>query len=378
MKKKVLFVTTHPLLVETFLEQIIGVLCTQYKVHLAVNLGEPRASLSLPSSASITHVDIARQVSVFRDVKTLFALLRLIRKEHFDMVHTVAPKAGLLGITAAVIARVPIRLHTFQGEVWATHHGIWRMVLKFMDRLTAFLATHILVVSKSERRFLIDERVISGGKTRILANGSICGVDLQRFRPDLQSRRTVRRDLEVSDHETLFLYVGRLTREKGVLDLIKAFVRISQRRNDCHLLIVGPDESNLTSQILSVSNDVKRYIHMLGYTREPERYMAAAEVICLPSYREGFGMTLIEAAAIGVPAIASRIYGIMDAVKEGSTGLLHTPGNIDEIESLMIKLANDKVLRARLGEQARGRVNRYFSQKLLLRAYLDYYAEILR
>ncbi len=307
----------------------------------------------------------------------LASLWRCFRREKFDLVHSIAPKAGLLAMVAACLARVRVRIHTFQGEPWSTRRGVWRWFLKLMDTIVANCATHVTIISRSERKFLIEEAVISEKKSVVLGDGSISGVDTKKFRHDPALRHAARKEIHAKDDEVVFLYLGRLTRDKGLLDLALAFRKTYERDLRTRLLFVGPDEEDIWPQMQKlglVNPDVMGHI---GYTNSPERYIAAADVICLPSYREGFGMVIIEAAAAGVPAIASRIYGITDAIEDGVTGLMHEPGNVEQLTGLMAELAQNHTLRERMGEKARERVFRYFSKERVIAALLEYYNKLL-
>jgi len=241
----------------------------------------------------------------------------------------------------------------------------------------ARLATHVLVVSRSEREFLIREGIIRNAKSRVLGSGSLSGVDPVRFRPDSLARAAVRAELGIAPKATVFLFLGRLTRDKGVLDLAQAFASLAPTHPAAVLLLVGPDEERVRPAIESICRAHAGQLRFAGYTRSPERYIAAADTLCLPSYREGFSTVIIEAAAAGVPAIGSRIYGITDAIVEGETGLLHAPADANELAEKMKALIGNPVLRERLGARARQRAVAEFNQQRLTQALLDFYREAL-
>lgn len=377
VRARLAFVTTSPFIVQAFLTEILKELGARYDMRLVVNRREAYPLQAIDNVPVVYSVPIERKVDLLSDLRALYLLFRLFRQERFSVVHTVAPKAGLLGMLAAWIARVPVRIHTFQGEVWATRKGLWRQVLKWMDKITAAAATHILVISESERSFLERECVLRRGEATVLANGSISGVNTQRFRPDPASRTEIRRKAGVRDDEVVFLYVGRLTRDKGVDYLFQAFDRLYQKGKRARLFIVGPDEDSLIPELSRRFADSMRLVHIFGYTMEPEKYMAASDVVCLQSQREGFGLVLIEAAAAGIPSVASRIYGVVDAVDEGVTGFLHGADDVDAVEQHMCTLIDNAELRCTMGERARQRALQLFSQDRLLRAYAEYYAGIV-
>ena len=376
-RKKICLLTTSELVVRWFLLDQLAALSQRYDVTLLVNTDNPSFLQDTGIRVRVLPLDIARKISPSQDLRTLLDLVRRLQRERFDLVHTVAPKAGLLGIMAAAITRVPLRIHTFQGEVWATRTGLMRRLLRFLDWLVARLATHLLVVSESERQFLVAEGILPPSKSRVLAKGSICGVDTQRFSPPGDNKAALRARMNIAPAQTVFLYVGRLTKDKGILDLVVAFDQFWLTNPASLLMIVGPDEEQLGAHIRAMKLKADAAIRIPGPTTTPEDYIAAADVVCLPSYREGLGMVLIEAAAVGIPAMASRIYGISDAVVDGETGLLHTPASVEDIRQTMQRLSSDPALRQRLGNQALQRARRDFSQETVTAALLDFYTEIL-
>jgi glycosyltransferase involved in cell wall biosynthesis len=329
-------------------------------------------------SMTVLPAPIVRTIAPFRDLRALLCLVRIFVVHRFDLVHSVTPKAGLLAMAAGWLARVPVRIHTFTGQVWAAQKGPARGLLRVMDRLIARLATHVLVDSRSQREFLLENRVVSAAKSTVLADGSICGVDGARFRPDDAGRAKIRRQSSVPDGAVVFLYLGRLSRDKGVLDLALAFARLAQRHASAYLAYVGPDEEFMRNRIEAIIAPCANRVRLADWTDRPEGWMAAADVFCLPSYREGFGQVAVEAAACGLPVVASRIYGVVDAVLEGQTGLLHPPGDIEALHRHMETLFLNPDLRRALGDAGRARALRNFSAERVTHALLDYYAEVTR
>ncbi len=376
-RRRICFVVASEITVTAFLIDPIRRAALQYDVCVALNTLHLRFLEPYNVDAEVVSVPLERKIRPLADLKALFALWQLFRVRRFDLVHSVSPKAGFLAMLAGFLARVPRRVHVFTGQVWVTHSGLPRLVLKSMDRLLVALATHILIDSRSQRDFLIAEKVVSATNSTVLGQGSISGVDAARFCPDREAFVAIRRELQVPDHGVLFLYLGRLSRDKGLLDLAAAFADLGRQRDDVWLVLVGPDEEGLASRIVQVCRDCIERVRIVAYTSQPERFMAAADVFCLPSYREGFGSVIIEAAACGVPAIASRIYGVTDAVADGVTGILHPPGDIAALTAAMARLAQDPQLRRELGNAARRRALADFQMAALTAALLGFYAKIL-
>lgn len=358
---------TSPLALNAFLLGHIRRLSSSWDVTVCVNVDECDVSVNLEGNAKLYPVEISREIAPFRDLVALGRLWKFYRTKKFDAVVTITPKGGLLGMMAACLARIPVRIHWFTGQVWATKKGLSRAALKQLDRMTAMCATHVLADSSSQRDFLVGERIVRADKISVLGQGSISGVNTNRFRPDAQARQRIRGELQIADDALCLLYMGRMKKEKGVSDLLDAFGQLRTEFKNIHLLLVGPDEEEL------LTDSKMDGLHVVDYTGKAEAYMAAADIICLPSYREGFGSVLIEGAACGLPAVASRIYGITDAVVEKVTGLLHPPSDTVSLTDVLRRLASNERLRKELGKNAHkravasfqaGHVENLFSQFL--------------
>lgn len=357
--------------VKAFLYEPIKHLNQVYEVSVIFNPTENESLEWMDGFVNPIAVPIKRKISLLSDVKSIFLLTMLFYKHRFDAVHSVTPKAGLLAMLAAFVCRIPMRVHTFTGQVWATQSGFKRRFLKLFDWLIAKLATHVLTDSQSQNEFLIAEGVFSPGCASVLADGSISGVDVKKFSPDAASRTVIRDKLGLASDAVLILYLGRMNYDKGLCDLAKAFSVVENP--EAHLLMVGPDEDNMRSELIELAGSSRDRVHFVGFSTEPEKFMAAADIFCLPSYREGFGSVIIEAAAIGVPAIGSNIYGICDAIESGYSGLLFSVKDVDALASQLNLLISDSKLREKLGKQARERAITKFNSAHVSRAWLDYY-----
>ena len=373
--KKLCYVATIPAVVHAFLREHVQAAADKYEVTVICNSADTHLLESL--NARLILLPIERKPSPWRDMLVLFQLYKLFRCERFDLVHSHMPKTGLLGMLAAWLAGVPIRINTFHGEVWATRSGWRRRALKLIDQFVGLLATDILAVSPSQQDFLVKEGVFSPGKAKVIGAGSICGVDPLRFHPDTEVRRMIRHDLGIAQNAKVILFVGRLNRDKGMLDLAAAFDAIAKRHADVELLLVGAEEDVPFSRIQKICYAESDRLHYVSFTPAPERYMMAADILCLPSYREGFGMAIIEAAACCVPAVASRIYGITDAVEDGKTGLLFPAGDVNTLTQVLLKLITENELRQQMGNAARVRALELFSSDRITEGMLALYGELL-
>lgn len=373
--KKVCFVTTIPAPVHSFLGEHIRASAEKWPVTVISNPVGSELLENLP--AQFIPLEIERKPSPLRDLLVLAQLVKLFRRERFELVHSITPKAGLLAMLAGWLAGVPNRVHTFTGQVWANKRGWKRGALKYFDKLIVLFATNVLVDSPSQRDFLVSEDVLHQGKGVVIGCGSICGVDERRFHPNLQARNAVRAELVVGPEQTVILFLGRLNRDKGILDLAAAFVDLASRRNDIVLLLVGAEEDVPFTRVQEICGAHQEQLRRVSYTPNPERYMAAADIFCLPSYREGFGQVIIEAGASGVPTVASQIYGVTDAVVDGKTGLLFPAGDVAALTRSLWTLIADRDLRQQMGEAARVRALELFPSKKITEETVALYCELL-
>jgi glycosyltransferase involved in cell wall biosynthesis len=325
---------------------------------------------------------MSRAIDPGQDMVSLFRLARFFRLQKFDIVHSSTPKAGLLTALAAWLNRVPIRLHTYTGQPWVEMRGWQRRVARWSDRIIGMLSTQCYADSHSQRDFLVREGLIRDSKIAVLAAGSISGVDLERFNPVTRQndRAIVRRELQIDDDALVILFVGRLTRDKGIIELVSVFASIDLTDQKTELVLVGPFEPErdpLPQPILDQLSNHPR-IHVVGFSRQPERYMAIADVFCLPSYREGFGTVIIEAAAMGVPAVATSIVGLIDAVAANETGLLVKSKDVQGLREALEVMLRDGEMRTRLGQLARERAQALFNSTVVNQAVADEYFRLAK
>ena len=187
----------------------------------------------------------------------------------------------------------------------------------------------------------------------------------------------VRKELGINQNATVLLFLGRLNRDKGMLDLAAAFANISCHRSDTVLLLVGTEEDVPFTRIQKICGAGCSQLRRVDFTPNPERYMAAADIFCLPSYREGFGQVIIEAAASGIPSVASRIYGITDAVEDGKTGLLFPAGDVATLTKTLLRLIEDQALCRQMGKVARVRAIELFASEKITRELAELYKELM-
>lgn len=377
MKHSLVFIVTTPFAVNAFLRTHVLALAEIHEVTLCVNTMAYPLVEDVANAVRVHHIDIARKIAPWQDLRALFQLMRCFREIRPAVVHSMTPKAGLLAMLAGWLVGVPWRFHTFTGQVWANKTGIGRSLMKAIDRLIAVCSSRVFADSASQCRFLENEGVVRRGGVVVLGQGSVAGVDLSRFRPDANARSALRKESGCSNDIPVFIFVGRLVRDKGVFDLVEAFALVNADRPEWELWVVGPDEECLQADLEARGSRLGARIRWFGATLCPERYMAAADVFVLPSYREGFGSVVIEAAACGIPCIAYRIDGVVDAIVENRTGLFVDKGKVQDFSEAIKRLGSDPDMRGELGKAAHSRAVNDFSSSTVSAAWLDFYSAVL-
>ena len=372
--KKLLWVTSAPITVRAFLRPILSSLRDDFEIHVVSNFQGDSATAEELGVNYVHTVPMARPIAPGQDLRALAILVELMRRERFDIVHSVTPKAGLLGMSAARLSCVPRRIHTFTGQVWATRSGLMRRVLKNADRLIAANATEILADGRAQAAFLVSEGVVRANEIAVLADGSISGVDLQRFKPDPDARAEGRADLGAAEEDVIALFLGRVERDKGVLELADAAAALSSTVPNLHLVIAGPDESGLDNELSRRTAPLGNRFHRFGYVADPERYFNLADIFVLPSYREGFGTSVLEAAACGTPAIISDAYGLKDVVVAEKTGTVVPVNDIPALTQALQRMVKNDGWRNQMAEAAQLRVAELFSLERMLISYHRLYA----
>jgi glycosyltransferase involved in cell wall biosynthesis len=340
-----------------------------YEVHAISSPGERLGAFAAAERVPCHAVPMARAISPGLDVVALTRLWRTLRHLRPDVVDAHTPKAGLLAMLAARLAGTRVRVYHVHGLRYATARGPARALLLATERLAAALATHVLCVSRSVAAMAIADRVVPAGKVKVLLGGSINGVDATgRFRPPdgEASRRAARAALGIDPGARVVGFVGRLVREKGVLELLAAWRTLREELPDLRLVLVGPREAHdpLPSEALAAL-DADPRITCAGLDWDTPRWFAAMDVVALPSWREGFPVVPLEAAAMALPVVATTVPGCVDAVVDGVTGTLVPPRAPSALATALRAYLLDPVLRARHGAAARARVLAEFEREAL-------------
>lgn len=321
-------------------------------------------------------INIERAPSPIKDIISLIKLITLFATQRYDIVHSTTPKAGLLCACAAWVTRTPVRLHTFTGQTWANKKGLSRKILTLLDKIIVKLNTRCYADSHSQKEFLIDENIGTTDEIIVLASGSLAGVDLNRFNTKLweQSKSAILNELDYTQDDFVIIFIGRVSKDKGIHELMGAYSQIKSDKtfSRVKLLLVGPcEEAQLDEHI--VQWEKVDGVHFVGNTNCPEKYLSISRLLCLPSYREGFGTVVIEAAAMGVPTLGTNIVGLKDAIVDGKTGVMIPAMDEKSLkEALLMLIKNEKLLK-QMSSSAYERCCKEFSAAYLSNAVANEY-----
>lgn len=323
----------------------------------------------------VHHIPMWRGISPLRDIYSLLCLCRFFTKEQPYIVHGNTPKASFLSMIAAKIAGVSVRIYMCHGLRYQSCSGILRRLLVLTERITCRCATDILCVSNGLKDLMISEK-ISDKEPTVIWNGSVSGIDIDKFNPNKGLDRTaIRSRFGLAPGDFVVTFVGRLVRDKGINELVEAFSSFNNKYPNSKLLLVGPLEkqgNGLSNKTLSSIYD-NRSIIAAGLQESIPEILSATDVFIFPTYREGFGLALMEAGAMGIPSIATNIIGCNEIIENEKTGLLIQPYSSVAIEKAVERLYNDKSLYESIHRSCRNSIISRYEQRHLWSLYRDYY-----
>ena len=375
---KYLYVTTISMTLDYFLKGVMADLVKAGNDVVAVSSPGPwMAGVRAIEGVKVIEVPMERRISPFKDLRSLCRLYNVIRTERPDIVHSFTPKAGLLAMMAAKLAGIKVRVHTFTGLVFPTAEGLKKRLLMTTDKFTCSCATNIIAEGQGVRKDLIDAG-ITKKDVRVLGHGNIRGIDLAYYdhTPEVMELAD---KLRVPDVFT-FLFVGRVVRDKGIIELVQAFERISSDNQAVRLVLVGPFENDVDP----VPEDIR---HRIGENPaiittgeltgiDLLAWYAASDCFVLPSYREGFPNTVIEAGAMGLPSIVTDINGSREIITDGINGLIVPPKDADALYNAMCKILDDNCFRESVASVCREMIASRFEEGQVRVNLLNFYSEI--
>ena len=375
MNKKIIRAVTVSMSVGFFKPMVRDLQQQGYEV-LTVSSPGPELDELRQMDVKVIEVPMERRMSPMKDVKSLWRLIKVFRRERPYMVHSMTPKAGLLCMLAAWLTRVPRRVHTFTGLVWPTSTGLSRRVLMLTDWLTCACATHIIPEGEGVKHDL--QQHITRKPMKVLGYGNVRGVDMQRFsrRPEVMAMA----DEIKKEGVFTFLFVGRIVGDKGINELVQAFERLQGECTDVRLLLVGKFEENLDPLQPETMEAIQSNpgIEHVGaqYGDDLLAHYAASDCFVFPSYREGFPNTVMEAGAMELPCIVTDINGSREIIVNSENGVIIPSKDADALYQAMKAIVTDKAQTAYYAAQARQMIADRFEQSFVRKCLYEFYGEI--
>lgn len=326
-------------------------------------------------------VPMERGFALATDLKCVWKLYRIFKRERFDLIHYSTPKAALLAGLAGRALGCPALLCTLRGLGYAAFGGWKRLVGKLCEKVACRCAHHVIAISHSLKEQAVGEGLLTANRINVLGAGSSKGVNLDVFRLNAQTNtaaQRIRRDLGICDSDIVIGYAGRMTEEKGTGELFGAVEGLKRQYSGLHLLMIGhTDQRNpLTKRSLELLSQ-NEYVHLIPFKDNVADYMAAMDILVLPSYREGFGNSLIEASALQIPVVATDIPGCRDAVIDGITGILVKPRDVSSLQRALEVLIEKPEKRIVMGKNGRRWVQNNFDRQVVWERLMLVYKQML-
>ena len=344
--KKLIRITTVPISLEKLLENQARFFKTHYAVTLVSAQKDELEALAKDQGVAFFPLQITRKITPLQDLRCLLQLVRFLQKEKPHIVHSHTPKAGIIGMLAAFIARVPVRMHTVAGLPLMEAKGMKKRILYAVERLTYRCATHVYPNSKGLMDFIQEKHLAEKTPLQIIGKGSSNGIDTGHFNADSildQELIKCQKKWTIAQDDFVFLFIGRLVGDKGINELVAAFEQLSSKLPKAKLLLVGPQETTLDPLAKSTMNAIDQNPRIIstGYQQDVRPFLKSAQVFVFPSYREGFPNVVLQAGAMGVPCIVSDINGCNEIIEDEVNGFLVPPKQIQPLVEKMQFLYKD-------------------------------------
>ncbi len=386
---KLLRITTVPISLHKLLKgQFAFMQQNDFEVFLASSEGKEIEVIEKETGIKVHILPLKRNISLLNDLSALWATYRLIKELKPDIVHTHTPKAGLIGMMAAWLARVPIRMHTVAGLPLMEATGLKKSVLEMTERITSFCATHTYPNSFALQNYMLQHKLVSKSKAKVIANGSSNGIDIAHFDPNCYkpaAKERLKATLNIDDKDFVFTFIGRLVGDKGINELVEAFTQLTKFRTlsevevsegtGVRLLLVGTPEPELDPLSPETQRQLKENPHIIqaGWQEDVRLYLAITDVFVFPSYREGMPNVVLQAGAMGLPQIVTDINGSNEIIRLSENGIIIPPKQVVPLYEAMQELMLNNEKRSLMSANARPLIANRFDQKVVWDALLEAY-----
>lgn len=381
VKPKLIRTSTVAMSLDYLLKGQLAFLNEKYDVVAVSGADDHLEIVASREKVRTVSVPMQRQIKPWQDLISLWKLYRLFLVEKPQIVHSITPKAGLLSMTAAFFAGVPVRMHTFTGLIFPSKSGILQQILIVMDKILCLFATHIYPEGQGVLQDL-KKFGITNKKLSVLANGNVNGIDVEYFDPkQLEPAQIValKQELNIEVTDFVYIFVGRLVADKGIKELVAAFLKLESQVKGVKLLLIGPLEPELdpldvqTLQAISQSNNILQ----LGFQEDVRKYFSIANALVFPSHREGFPNVVLQAGAMGLPTIATNISGCNEIIKPGYNGILVPVTDAEKLFNGMLQLVTNRAFCFELANNARAVIVEKYQQRLVWEAIEAEYNRII-
>lgn len=380
MKKKLVRITTIPVSLEKLLENQLNYMSRYYNVTAISSDKVNLDRVGKLQGVSVFNVEMTRKITPLKDLIAVWKLYQFFKKEKPFIVHTHTPKAGTVGMLAAKLAGVPNRLHTIAGLPLLEAIGNKRRLLNLVEKVTYAAATQIYPNSFGLKEIIVNEKFCNPEKLKVIGNGSSNGINTKFFSPDFFSedqKRDLKINLGISSKDFVFVFVGRLVGDKGINELVAAF-RDFDVLLQVKLLLVGSQEADLDPLLPETCHQINTNPNIIavGHQNDVRPYFAVSDALVFPSYREGFPNVVMQAGAMGIPAIVSDINGCNEIINSEKNGLIIPVKNKLAIFNAMNKLMIDSHLFSQMKQNARKMIVSRYEQEIIWKAILAEYEKL--
>ena len=346
---------------------------------ISANIKDSLVEFASGEGISYKSIPMHREISLLPDLLCLFRFIWLFLKERPYIVHGNTPKASMLSMVSAWLTRRPVRIYMCHGLRYQSTQGVLRFVLMTMEKLSCRCATHVIGVSEGVCKQLVADGLCSDGKAKVIGYGTAGGIDVERFSMEaIKDIPLIRKNMGIPSDDFVFCFVGRIVKDKGIKELVVAFDMLSNEKSNIHLLLIGVEEKDrdpIDDKTREMIKANKR-IYAVGRQNDVRPWLAASNAFVLPSYREGVGMVLLEASAMGIPCITSDIIGCNNVVKEGINGELVLPHDSISLYVKMKEWVENPERVSMMASSAREFVLQRYEQEFVKKSAFEFYKSI--
>jgi len=371
-KKKILFFILNKKVASVFLTNHIKYLNTNFNISF---LSSEKTNFLILDNRRYknTYINISRSYNITNFILNLLKTYFFFKKNNFDLIFSLHPKIGLIISLLKSFLKLK-NLHIFTGQVWVNKKHIIKYLLKLIDHFIIFKSTYLLADSSNQISFL-KENNFDVTKIKLLHNGSIAGVNVNKFYKSTNNKIKFCQKFNIDKSSTIILYLGRINKDKGIIDLLDAYCSMQFKYNlKCILVLVGDQEMDIDKYL---NMDPKLFkIFYFPFNKNIQYFYSIADIFCNPSHREGFGMTVIEASSSSIPVLVSNINGLKNSYILNKTAINFKVGNINDLINKLFYLIDNKTLRNKLGENGKKFVSKYFDQEDVSKYLYNHIIEI--